>query len=470
MTSAVPFKVMVVEDDDEVARAVARKLGSDGHEVEVSSDPQPVIARLHADLADWDVVILDVGLPGMSGLDVLREFREAGSLASVIMLTGDSTARTAAECMKAGAFYYLTKPFEAFQLSSMVLSAARYARLRRQVVTQAPASDSMLVGQSAPMRRLRDALDRLAEQDVSILIQGESGTGKELVARALHDRGPRRKSRFVALNCGAIPESLIDSELFGHIRGAFTGATTDRPGVFVEADGGTLFLDEIGDMPVPVQARLLRVLQEGEVRPVGGSGVRKVDVRVIAASHVDLGAAVEQGKFRQDLYYRLNVVVMRVPPLRERLDDLSLLAAHFLKKHGGQTPPSFSSEALEMLIEYSWPGNVRELENAVLHAIALRRGQEIGPESLPAAISGRRNGNGHSNGNGTSVVSDDELGASLTDAKRRAASDFERRYLRKVMERAKGSVSEAARLSGLDRTNFRRLLQRHGLDPQAFKN
>ena len=466
MGDAVPFKIMVVEDDDEVARALARKLGADGHAVEVSSDPQPIIARLEADRADWDVVLLDVGLPGMSGLEVLRHFREAGSLASVLMLTGDSSASTAAACMRAGAFYYLTKPFESFQLSSMVQTAARYARLRRQLGTERAPSDSMLVGLSSPMRRLRDALERLAEQDVSILIQGESGTGKELVARSLHDRGPRRKARFVALNCGAIPESLIDSELFGHIRGAFTGATGDRPGVFVEADGGTLFLDEICDMPLPVQARLLRVLQEGVVRPVGGSGVRKVDVRVIAASNVELGEAVEQGKFRQDLYYRLNVVVLRVPSLRERLDDLSLLAAHFLTKHGGPTPPMFSAEALEALVGYGWPGNVRELENAVLHAIALRRGQEIGPESLPPQIAGRpKNGNGHSNG----ALESEELGSSLTEAKRRAASDFERRYLRRVMEKARGSVSEAARLSGLDRTNFRRLLQRHGLDPQSFK-
>jgi two-component system response regulator HydG len=466
MGEAAPFKVMVVEDDDEVARAVARKLGADGHEVEVSSDPQPVLARLDADLAPWDVVILDVGLPGMSGLDVLRRFREAGSLAAVIMLTGDQTAHTATMCMRAGAFYYLTKPFEGYQLSSMVLSAARYSRLQRQLGSQQSAPDSILVGQSAAMRRLRDALERLAEQDVSILIQGESGTGKELVARALHERGTRRKKRFVALNCGAIPESLIDSELFGHIRGAFTGATTDRPGVFVEADGGTLFLDEIGDMPVPVQARLLRVLQESEVRAVGGSGVRKVDVRVIAATHVDLGAAVEQGKFRQDLYYRLNVVVLRVPPLRERLDDLPLLAAHFLKKHGGATPPTLSPDALEALIEYSWPGNVRELENAVLHAIAMRRGQEIGTESLPPHIGGRVR---PTNGTAHPAEDLDELGASLTEAKRRAASDFEKRYLRRVMEKAKGSVSEAARLSGLDRTNFRRLLQRHGLDPATFK-
>jgi len=466
VADVVPFKVMVVEDDEEVARAVARRLGADHHEVEVSSDPMPIIARLGADLADWDVVILDVGLPNMSGLEVLRHFREAGSLASVIMLTGDSTANTAAACMRAGAFYYLTKPFEQFQLSSMVQSAGRYCRLRRQLVQHtAPGTDSMLIGQSAAMRKLRDALARLAEQDVPILIQGESGTGKELVARALHDRGPRRKARFVALNCGAIPESLIDSELFGHTRGAFTGATSDRPGVFVEADGGTLFLDEIGDMPLAVQARLLRVLQEGEVRPVGGSGTRAVEVRVIAATHIDLQHAVNQQQFRQDLYYRLNVVTLRVPPLRERLDDLPLLAAHFLKKHGGAQPPVISAEALEALVEYSWPGNVRELENAVLHAVALRRGQEIGPESLPPHIGGRLRGN-------TSAIPspDDELAISLTEAKRRAASEFEKRYLTKVMEKAKGSVSEGARLAGLDRTNFRRLLQRHGLDPASFKS
>jgi two-component system response regulator HydG len=317
------------------------------------------------------------------------------------------------------------------------------------------------------MRRMRSALDRLAGQDVSILIQGESGTGKELVARALHDRGPRRARRFVALNCGAIPESLIDSELFGHVKGAFTGATGDRPGVFVEADGGTLFLDEIGDMPVAVQARLLRVLQESEVRPVGGSSERKVDARVIAATHVDLTAAVEQGKFRQDLFYRLNVVVLQVPPLRERLDDLPLLAAHFLKKHGGEKPPSLSPDALEAMTGYAWPGNVRELENAVMHAIALHHSEVIGPESLPSTIT-------RGVAPSTSATSDNGMPEGselqpLTEAKRKASAGFEKRYLIAAMERAKGSVSEAARLAGLDRTNFRRLLQRHAIDATTFK-
>jgi DNA-binding NtrC family response regulator len=234
--------------------------------------------------------------------------------------------------------------------------------------------------------------------------------------------------------------------------------------VFVEADGGTLFLDEIGDMPIAVQARLLRVLQEAEVRPVGGSVVRKVDVRVIAATHVDLGAAVEQGRFRQDLFYRLNVVVLAVPPLRDRPGDLPLLAAHFLRKHGRSQPPHLSPEALEVMLGYGWPGNVRELENAILHAIALHHGDVIGPESLPPQISPRTKA-----APSHELVRDEDTLLPLTEAKRRASSAYERAYLHKVMEKAKGSVSEAARLAGLDRTNFRRLLQRHSIDPAGYK-
>jgi DNA-binding NtrC family response regulator len=464
---ATPFKVMVVEDDEDVARAIARKLGLDGHEVELAREPRSVMARLDADLADWDVVILDVGLPGISGIEVLKHFRAVGSASSVVMLTGDRTAATATACMRFGAFYYVTKPFEPHQLSAVVQSAARHSKLRRElagVKTLLDKSDEILIGTSAAMRKLKSALDRLGQQDVSILIQGESGTGKELVARAVHERGARRHSRFVALNCGAIPESLIDSELFGHTKGAFTGATSDRAGVFIEANGGTLFLDEIGDMPLGVQARLLRVLQEGEVRPVGSTGVRKIDVRVVAASNVELSTAVEQQRFRQDLYYRLNVVVLRVPALRDRIDDVPHLAAHFLRKHAPNDPPTLAPETLEAMSEYDWPGNVRELENAVLHALALHRGEVITPEALPAAISGR----GRTDPQAAPIADDNEF-VPLTEAKRRNSAAFEKRYLTRAMEKSKGSVSEAARLSGLDRTNFRRLLQRHGIDPTAFK-
>jgi two-component system response regulator HydG len=463
-------RVMIVEDEVEVARALGRRLAADGFAIEIANDARTIIAHLDDGSADWDVVLLDVGLPEVSGVELLHLFREAGAVSSVIMLTGDTSANTAAACMRAGAFHYLTKPFRPFELTTMVQSAARYTTMRRQlagvrhILSEQP--ESLLVGSSAAMRRVRAALDRLALQSLSILIQGESGTGKELVARALHDRGPRRNQPFVTLNCGAIPESLIDSELFGHSRGAFTGATSDRPGVFVEADGGTLFLDEIGDMPLGVQSRLLRVLQEGEVRPVGGSGVRQVDVRVVAATHVDLHNAVEHQRFRQDLFYRLNVVVLAIPALRERLDDLPLLAAHFLRKHGGATPPALSPDALEAMTNYAWPGNVRELENALMHAIALHHDEVIGPESLPHQLASRA-----ARGSGPMRVLADDDGEllPLTEAKRKASSQFERRYLIKVMEKSKGSVSEAARLAGLDRANFRRLLQRHGIDAASFK-
>ena len=425
MTDEAPtrVRVMVLEDDPDVAKAIARELGAEGHDVELQSEPIPVLARLD-NQEDWDVVLLDVGLPGMSGIDVLHRFREANALASIIMLTGDNTAATAATCMRAGAFYYLTKPFRPFELASMVESAARYSTLRRQLRgTERPtAADSLLVGVSAEMRKLRAALDRLASQDVSVLIRGESGTGKELVARTLHQRGARSKKRFVPLNCG--------------------------------------------DMPVAVQARLLRVLQEGEVRPVGGSTTRTVDVRVIAATHVDLGAAVAQHRFREDLFYRLNVVVLQVPPLRDRRDDLPLLAAHFLKKHASGEPLSLSPDALEVMASYAWPGNVRELENALMHAIALHHGEILGPESLPSHIGARPRGGSPAV---PAAVDAAEIDEPLTEAKRRASATFEKRYLLAVMERSKGSVSEAARLSGLDRTNFRRLLQRHGIDAAVFK-
>jgi DNA-binding NtrC family response regulator len=464
---------MVVEEDPEVARAIARRLDGDGLEVELADDPRPVLARLDAGEGDgWDVVLLDAGLSGMGGIDVLRRFREANSLASIVLMTGDSAATTATTCRRAGAFY-LTKPLRPYELSTMVESAASYARLRRELARIRPAiddaSDQLLIGTSPAMRKLRAALDRLARQDISILIRGERGTGKELVARVLHERGARGQRRFVALHCGAIPDSLIDSELFGHARGAFSGATTDRPGAFVEADGGTLFLDEIGDMAMAVQARLLRVLQEGEVRAVGGSGVRTVDVRVIAAAHVDLTAAVEQGRFRQDLFYRLNVVALSVPPLRERREDLPILAAHFLRKHGGRAQLSLSPEVLDVMTSYGWPGNVRELENALMHAIALRQGEVILSESLPATIAARGNGRITTSIPVISAEGGDEQLPPLTEAKRRASAAFEKSYLTLAMERARGSISEAARLSGLDRTNFRRLLQRHGIDATQFK-
>src|SRR5262245_61917597 len=312
-------RVLVVDDDPDTVQSLSRKLTYVGYDGEIATDPRSIVERIHTERADWDVVLLDVALPGMSGVEVLKRFRDSGSLASVIMLTGDGSATTATACLRAGAFHYLTKPCLPIDLASTVESAARHTSLRRRLADgeRAGASDA-IVGLSPPIRRLRAAIDRLAGHDVAVLIQGESGTGKELVARALHAGSPR-SSGFLAINCSAIPDTLIDSELFGHAKGAFTGAAADRDGMFVEANGGMLFLDEIGDMPLHVQARLLRVLQEGEVRPVGSDLVRHVDVRVIAATHVHVSEAVTAGRPRADLFYRLTVIAARAPPMRARL-------------------------------------------------------------------------------------------------------------------------------------------------------
>jgi DNA-binding NtrC family response regulator len=457
-------RVLVVDDDPDTAQSIGRKLTYVGYDVEIATEPRSIVERIHTERADWDVVLLDVALPCMSGIEVLKRFRDSGSLASIIMLTGDGSATTATACLRAGAFHYLTKPCLPIDLASTVESAARHTVLRRRLVDDQPGTAESLVGESAAIRRLRAAIERLAGHDVAVLIQGESGTGKELVARALHTGG-RRDRPFLAINCSAIPDTLIDTELFGHARGAFTGAASDREGMFVEADGGMLFLDEIGDMPLHVQARLLRVLQEGEVRPVGSDVVRQVDVRVIAATHVNLGEAVTAGKFREDLFYRLNVVALRVPPLRERLDDIPLLAAHFLRKHCGAGAPALSPDALDALVSDPWPGNVRELENALLHAITFQHGSTIGIESLPPHIGARA-----IQGAPSSVPAEDrDHVLPLSEAKRRVNSAFERTYLMKLMERARGSVSEAARLAGIDRTNLRRLLKRHELRSDAFR-
>jgi two-component system response regulator AtoC len=460
-------RVLVVDDDAVIAQALGRKLTYVGYAVEIATTPQSIVERIGAERADWDVVLLDVGLPEISGIDVLKRFRDSGSLASVIMLTGDGSATTATACLRAGAFHYLTKPCMPVELATIVESAARHTSLRRLLARGEPAGTAAtLVGESPGIRRLQAAINRLAAQDVAVLIQGDSGTGKELVARALHAGGAPGRP-FLAINCSAIPDTLIDTELFGHAKGAFTGAANDRDGVFVEADGGMLFLDEIGDMPLHVQARLLRVLQEGEIRPVGSDIVREVDVRVIAATHVNLIEAVAAGRFREDLFYRLNVVVLRVPPLRERLDDVPLLAAHFLRKHCGATAPTLTPEALDALVSDPWPGNVRELENALLHALAFQHGAELGIESLPPHIGSRRVASPAALV--SRAIEDGELLLPLSEAKRRVNDSFERAYLLKVIERACGSVSQAARIAGVDRTNLRRLLKRHAIRSDAYR-
>ena len=329
-------------------------------------------------------------------------------------------------------------------------------KLREPARTAGFDLDAILVGDSPTIIELRHRIRQVAGSTVNVLITGESGTGKEVVARAIHGLSARAERRFVPINCGSIPEGLIDSELFGHVRGSFTGATSTRPGVFVEADGGTLFLDEIGDMPLAVQARLLRAIQHGEVRPVGGDTARTIDVRVLAATNVDLTRAVNAGAFRADLLFRLNVVNLTVPPLRERRDDLPALVGILLRKHAAEAT-QVSSRTLECMFAYPWPGNVRELENALLHALAMKSGDVIEPTDLPPTIGGRSK-----LASGSGVLGQLNEGVPLTEAKRQAALDFERSYLMQLMEKAQGSVSAAARMAGVDRTTLVEKLRKYG--------
>jgi DNA-binding NtrC family response regulator len=459
-------RVLVVDDQASVAQAMERTLQRNGFAVTTFLSPIEGLGYLTGHLDEVDVILLDVDMPEMPGLVMLAQIKELDCAAPVIMWTADVTALTATKAMHAGAFTYVTKPVE--HVDSFVATlhgAASFCALRRHARSlerQIAHSPLRPVGESSVMRALRDRLDRLARSDVTILIQGESGTGKELVARSIHDRSPRATAPFVALNCGAISEALIDSELFGHTRGAFTGAVSARPGVFVEADGGTLFLDEIAEMPLPVQARLLRVLQEREIRAVGADGVRKVDVRVVAATHADLKECVDDKLFRADLYYRLNVATIDIPPLRDRSGDIPVLTAHLLAKHrpGGTLTPA----ALAVLTGYAWPGNVRELENALLHALALS-GDVIDDVALPVAV--------RSLGRPSAPHLPEDLAwsaeLSLTEAKKRAINDFERRYVTNVLTRTKGNLTQAARISGLDRANLRRTLQRLGIDADQFR-
>ena len=477
------LRVLLIDDDAAIARSVARLFRL--HDIRV--DHLGTVAQVEeflsrpVDAEGWDVILLDVNLPQMSGLDILRRLRANGTTAAVVMLTGDNSASTATEAMRAGAYHYVVKPMLNNSLIDVVTLAARQTEVVRHALhPRAAAESDVLVGDGPAMRQLRESLPQIARSSASVLIIGESGSGKELVARALHRLSDRRDRPFVPLNCGAIPEGLIDSELFGHTKGAFTGATASRPGVFVEADGGVLFFDEIGDMPLGVQVRLLRALQEREVRAVGGEGVRAVDVRVIGATHVDLTRAVADGRFRADLFFRLNVVSLRVPPLRERREDIPALIARLLQRHAGGTVHELSHEALEAILAYSWPGNVRELENAIEHAVALTRGERIEVHALPDAVLAASRfttpplalGTGSlgapiNSSDPALTMSDD--GVSLTDAKRKAGLDFEKAYLERVLEHAKGSISAASRIAGIDRTNFRRLLQRHGIDSTRYR-
>jgi two-component system response regulator PilR (NtrC family) len=452
-------RVLVVDDERGMRDFLEIFFRRDGMEVTTATSLAEARALLEAD--DFDLVMTDVQMPGGSGIELLRSVKEAAPETVVIVMTAFATTETAIEAMKEGAYDYLTKPFKIDEVRLVVskalekkLLSVENKRLRSELRTQA--RRRLLIGTSPAMQRVYDLMAQVAATRTSVLVCGESGTGKELVARGIHELSDRRDKPFVAVNCGAIPENLLESELFGHTKGAFTGAVSNKPGLFEVAHGGTLFLDEVGELPPTLQVKLLRALQEKQVRRVGGNADTAVDVRIVAATNRDLHADAQVGRFREDLYYRLNVIQLTLPPLRERMEDVPLLAQHFLDKFAreqGRPACRLSDGALARILAYDFPGNVRELENTIERAVALCRGDLIEPELLPAALLAPR----------LPTALAPQLpsnGASLDDL----MNAFERDLLLAALAKSGGVKKRAAQLLGITFRSFRYRLEKLGLD------
>jgi len=445
-----PRRVLVVEDDLEMRAWLDEELRELGYDVRTAADGTGALGELER--AGADVVVTDLMMPGMKGTDLLAEVRARHAGLPVVIITAFGSIESAVDAMQAGAFHYVAKPFRIEQLRSALERALVQRAFAHDLALERPlgaAAELGIVACSEPMRRALELTARAANADAPVLLLGESGTGKERLARLLHASGPRRDAPFVAVNCAAIPEHLLESQLFGHRRGAFTDAREDHRGLFQSADGGTLLLDEIGDMPALLQAKLLRVIQEREVHPLGASAPVAVDVRIVAATHADLARAVEQGRFRRDLFYRLNVIPIAIPPLRERPDDVPPLVAHFIEKNArvpaGHTL-AIEPAAMEALRRHDWPGNVRELENVIERAIVLRQGDTIGLADLPPELRGRP------------VAVELERPASAA-----SLAGIEREHILRTLHAAGGNRAAAARLLGVDRKTLYRKLKLYGL-------
>jgi DNA-binding NtrC family response regulator len=454
------IKILVIDDDDSGREALTKLLRSAGYAVTSAATGESALDLIDREM--YQVIVSDLFLPDKSGLDILQSVQKISPATEVIVVTGHASAQTAVRAMKEGAFDYITKPIDFDELKIVVSKALEKQKLlseniylRRQL--QGRFEFNNIIGSSPAMNLVFERMSRIVKTDSAVLVSGESGTGKELVARALHYNGSRRERPFIAVNCSAIPEALLESELFGHVRGAFTGAIKDKPGKFEAANHGTIFLDEIGTLPLHLQAKLLRVLQEHEVERVGSNKTIKLHVRVISATNSDLENMVKHGTFREDLYYRLNVIPLRLPPLRERQQDIMYLTAFFIEKQCrlmGRAVCSISKQALEALEQYSWPGNVRELENLIERMIVFTDGTVITLDDVPAKIFGNK-----STGEANHITFPSE-GVDLFET----VSRIEQSLILQALESAGGVKAKAAALLGINRTTLVEKIKRLKMD------
>ena len=448
-------RVLIIDDDESMREVLQEALSQRNFEVTSRGSADEALRLLTEH--EIDVVVTDFNMPTMTGVELCRRIIANREDLPVIVMTAFGSMETSVAAIRAGAYDFVTKPLEIDDLVMTIERALKHRTLREEVKRLKSAVDDAhrfdeILGASAPMKKVYDLVSRVAESDTSVLITGESGTGKELVARALHQKSGRKDGPFVAVNCAAMPESLLESELFGHVKGAFTDARQSRTGLFVQASRGTLFLDEIGEMPAGMQAKLLRALQERSVRPVGGDGEIAFDTRILAATNRDLETEVEEKRFREDLFYRINVVRIHLPPLRTRGSDVLVLAQHYLKRYASQGKAKvvgMTSAAADKLLNYTWPGNVRELQNCVERAVALARLDQIGVDDLPEKIRDFKS---------TRVVVESEDPADLL-----SMDEVERRYVLRVLDAVGGNKTLAAQVLGFDRRTLYRKLDAYGL-------
>jgi DNA-binding NtrC family response regulator len=457
--------VLVVDDKEDLLRLFAKILGEE-YSLSTASDGAKALALIAEH--EFDVVVADLKMPGASGFTVLESVKARWPETEVILLAAYGSVSDAVEAVKQGAYDYIQKPFDPDAAGLVVARALERRRLRAQTVSLRKELEGVnsfhnVIGKSPPMREVCGLLERAAGLDTTVLLTGETGTGKELAARAVHYHSTRKHNRFVPVNCGALPAELGDNELFGYAKGAFNGAAASKPGLFEEANRGTLFLDEVGELPLPVQVKLNRALQDKEIRRVGENSPFAVDVRIIAATHRELKAEVQAGRFREDLFYRLHVFPIRVPALRERREDIPALAAHFLAKHARASKRDITgigNAAMRALTAYNWPGNVRELENAIERAVAIAAGRELDIRDLPAELRGAQVG---------ALPAEVLVKMPYHEAMGTARDRISREYLAVLLHEFEGNVTRAAERAGIERESLHRLLKRYGVRSEDYK-